>query len=397
MPAVRADFVGICLTQAKQSSFISLISRHSGKGLTMRRDHIQYLTRMTSFVIFLSMLLSIVPNSVQAQDSPFAKGWDIDPAASQINFGSVKFQDGKKVVETHSFATFAGAIEEDGSVAIRVNLDSVDTKNDLRNVRMRFLFFETFKYPEAMVTAQLTPDMAADLTVGGSKDISIPFSFQIHNATNQMTTEATVTVEGPDRISVQSKTPVIFSVDEFGLGDNLRKIAETAGGFEIVPKMIIEYRFTFNRRSDGGVSPLVVAADEPAAASALESQGDFSLDECLGRFEILSETGNIYFASGSANLDSDSTFVLKSIIDIVQRCPGLRILVSGHTDDVGSSDMNQDLSVRRAQAVVDYLVGSGIESGRLFATGFGEDRPMVENDSEFNRSRNRRIEFALYK
>ncbi len=363
----------------------------------MRRDHNQYLAWMTSVVVFLSILLSTLSSPVQAQDSPFAKGWDMDPDASQITFGSVKFQDGKKVVETHSFAKFAGAIEEDGTVAIRVNLDSVDTKNDLRNVRMRFLFFETFKYPEAVVTAQLTSDMAADLTVGSSRDITIPFNFQIHNADNQMMTDATVTVDGPDRITVQSKTPVIFNVEEFGLGDNLRKIAETAGGFEIVPKMIIEYRFTFNRRSDGAVSPLVAAADEPAAASALEAQGDFSLDECLGRFEILSETGNIYFASGSANLDNDSTFVLKSIIDIVQRCPGLRILVSGHTDDVGSNDMNLGLSVRRAQAVVNYLVGAGIDSGRLFSTGYGEDRPMVENDSEFNRSRNRRIEFALYK
>lgn len=363
----------------------------------MRFHHIPYLARMASFVVLLSLALSTFAAPVLAQDNPFARGWDMDPAASQITFGSVKYQDGKEVVETHSFANFAGAIEEDGTAAVRVSLDSVDTKNDLRNVRMRFLFFETFKYPEAIVQAQLTSEMAADLTVGSTKDISIPFNFQIHNASKDMLTDATVTVDGPDRITVQSKTPVIFIVDDFGLGGNLRKIAETAGGFEIVPKMIIEYRFTFNRRSDGGVSPLVMAAEEPAAASALESQGDFSLDECLGRFEILSETGNIYFASGSANLDTDSTFVLKSIIDIVQRCPGLRILVSGHTDDVGSNEMNQALSLRRAQAVVNYLVGAGIESGRLFSTGYGEDRPMVENDSAFNRSRNRRIEFSLYK
>lgn len=363
----------------------------------MRLGRIQHLVRLTSMVVALWVGLSVVLPPLQAQESLYAQGWDLDPAASQITFGSVKFQDGKKVVETHSFATFAGSIEPDGTAAIRVKLDSVDTKNDLRNVRMRFLFFETFKYPEAVVTAQLTPEMAADLAVGGSKDVSIPFSFQIHNATNQMTTEATVTVDGPDKISVRSKTPVIFAVDDFGLGDNLRKIAETAGGFDIVPKMIIEYQFTFNRRSDGGVSPLEVASNEPAAAAALEAQGDFSVEECIGRFEILSETGNIYFASGSANLNSDSTFVLKSIIDIVQRCPGLRILISGHTDDVGSSEMNQELSVRRAQAVVNYLVGAGIESGRLFATGYGEDRPMVQNDSDFNRSRNRRIEFALYK
>jgi len=363
----------------------------------MQRSQIRYFVRLTSLVVFLSIGLSTFMHPVQAQDGPFAQGWDLDPAASQITFGSIKFEDGKEVVETHSFAKFAGAIETDGTVAIRVNLDSVDTKNDLRNVRMRFLFFETFKYPEATVTARLTSDMAAGLAAGSTKDVSIPFSFQIHNATNQMLTDATVTVEGPDRISVRSKTPVSFLVDDFGLSDNLSKIAETAGGFQIVSKMTIEYQFTFNRRNAGAVSPLVVAAEEPAAASALEAQGDFSVEECVGRFEILSETGNIYFASGSANLDNESTFVLKTIIDIFKRCPGLRIMVSGHTDDVGSNEMNQKLSLRRAQAVVDYLVGAGIESGRLLSTGYGEDRPMVENDSAFNKSRNRRIEFALYK
>lgn len=363
----------------------------------MRRNPIRYFQRSIALFVIFAMCLLAPLRPVQAQDNPFAPGWDIDPTASLINFGSVKFEKGQKVVETHSFETFAGSIEADGAATIRVNLNSVNTKNDLRNVRMRFLFFETFKFPEGVVTTQLTPEMAAGLTVGGKKDISIPFSFQIHNVTNQMMTDATVEITGPDSISVRSATPVIFNVDEFGLGDNLRKIAETAGGFEIVPKMIISYQFSFKRRADGAAPPLeAIAAAEPAA-TALEAKGDFSVEECVGRFEILSETGNIYFGSGSANLGSDSVFVLNTIVDVIRRCPGLRILISGHTDDVGSNEMNMGLSERRAQAVVNYLVGEGIEVGRLFATGYGESRPMVENNSAFNRSRNRRIEFALYK
>ncbi len=333
----------------------------------------------------------------QAQSNPFAPGWDLDPAASSINFGSIKYQDGKEVVETHSFATFAASIEESGDATISVKLDSVNTKNDLRNVRMRFLFFETFKYPEATVSLHLTPDMAAGLAPGGQKSLTVPFDFNIHDATNRMTADINVVAESNDRIIVSSATPLIFRVDEFGLTNNLIKIAETAGGFEIVPKMTIEFRFAFTRRAGGAVPQVVQAQQVEPTQSAIETQGDFSLEECLGRFEILSETGNIYFASGSAQLQPDSEFVLRSILDIIQRCPGLRVLVSGHTDSDGSAAYNQALSERRAQSVVTYLMQRGVDPLRLYTAGFGEERPMVPNDSAFNKGRNRRIEFSLYR
>ena len=79
-----------------------------------------------------------------AQENPFANGWTLQPGASNLNFQSVKK---KTVVESSSFATLAGGIDDSGLAKITVLLDSVDTKIDLRNVRMRFLFFETFKFP----------------------------------------------------------------------------------------------------------------------------------------------------------------------------------------------------------------------------------------------------------
>jgi outer membrane protein OmpA-like peptidoglycan-associated protein len=144
-----------------------------------------------------------------------------------------------------------------------------------------------------------------------------------------------------------------------------------------------------------GAAEAAPAAPQPSAA--LETQGEFSYEECVGRFEILSETGNIYFASGSARLDQESDFMLGTVVDIVQRCPGLRLLISGHTDDDGSDAYNQALSEKRAQSVVDYLASRGVDRRRLYSAGFGEAHPMVPNDSAFNKGRNRRIEFSLYK
>lgn len=354
-------------------------------------------------VLILAAWACLPATQARAQDNPFAQGWDLDPAASYIRFGSVKNVDGQVVAETHSFATFASSIEADGTATINVKLESVDTRNDLRNVRMRFLFFETFKYPEAVVTAKLTPDMAAGLTPGSEKQVSIPFTFDIHGVQRDLVTEAIISAGSNDQFVAAAAKPIIFRVADFGLDGNLRKIAETAGGFNIEPEMTITYQFSFNRRASGEAPAVVATTEAPVAtpeapqpSAALETQGEFSYEECVGRFEILSETGNIYFDSGSARLDAESDFVLATVIDIIQRCPGLRVRISGHTDSDGSNAANQALSERRALAVVDYLAGKGVDRMRLFSTGFGEDRPMVPNDDAFNKSRNRRIEFSLY-
>ena len=69
-----------------------------------------------------------------------------------------------------------------------------------------------------------------------------------------------------------------------------------------------------------------------------------------------------------------------------------QIEVVGHTCDLGPAEYNQDLSERRAQAVVDYLLSAGIEADEIVSDGRGENEPRFPNDSEANRSRNRRVE-----
>jgi len=354
----------------------------------------------------------MAPVSVAAQET-FAPGWDLDPGASTINFRSDKFQDGKQVVETHSFATFSGGIEPDGKAKITVKLDSVNTNNDLRNVRMRFLFFETFKFPEATVTLEIPADVAARAASEREIWVSLPVTIDIHGVSRTLDADVHFKAEDDDTFVVSSSRPMDFQIPEFGLQDNLTKIAETAGGFTIQPVTNLTYSLKYTRRAPPAVedeidissarsvvgTPATEAdAPEPVpeVSAALETQGDFSMQECVGRFEILSETGNIYFASGSARLQDDSVYVLKTITDIISRCPGLRVLISGHTDSDGSAAFNQALSEKRAASVKDYLTAQGIDSHRLITTGFGEERPMVPNTSDFNKSRNRRIQFSLF-
>jgi len=69
-------------------------------------------------------------------------------------------------------------------------------------------------------------------------------------------------------------------------------------------------------------------------------------------------------------------------------------IIVGHTDSVGTTEYNYELSMRRANAVIDYLmVHHGIDPSRLTMKGYGETRPIASNDSEKDRSLNRRVEF----
>ena len=109
--------------------------------------------------------------------------------------------------------------------------------------------------------------------------------------------------------------------------------------------------------------------------------------------EILAAGAN--FATGSAELSEDAIARLATVVEILLANPSTTLVVEGHTDNVGDPARNLVLSQDRAQAVVDYLVAGGVQEQRLSAVGFGEDRPLVSNDTEEGRATNRRIEFVV--
>ncbi len=104
---------------------------------------------------------------------------------------------------------------------------------------------------------------------------------------------------------------------------------------------------------------------------------------------------NIFFESGKAELKMESTAELQRLVALLKKYPNYRILLEGHTDDVGDEDYNMDLSIRRAKAVRDYLVKHGIDPSRITYKGYGETRPLVPNDSEAHRAINRRVEYTV--
>jgi len=104
----------------------------------------------------------------------------------------------------------------------------------------------------------------------------------------------------------------------------------------------------------------------------------------------------VYFDFGKASIQRRSNPLLDQVAATLKQYPEIKKLrVEGHTDNKGSREYNQDLSQRRAQSVVDYLIGKGIESERLIAKGFGMEKPITSNKSEESRSKNRRVEMII--
>jgi outer membrane protein OmpA-like peptidoglycan-associated protein len=108
----------------------------------------------------------------------------------------------------------------------------------------------------------------------------------------------------------------------------------------------------------------------------------------------LNET--VFFDSNKTTIQSKSFALLDEVATVILNNPQIKqIEVGGHTDGVGNDDKNLSLSLGRAESVVAYLVGRGVDKGRLTAVGYGETRPIDTNQSEAGRARNRRVELVI--
>lgn len=103
----------------------------------------------------------------------------------------------------------------------------------------------------------------------------------------------------------------------------------------------------------------------------------------------------VTFEFGRATLTSNSETILTRAYNALVANPDVQIEISGHTDNVGSQQYNQDLSLKRAQAVRNWLAQKGIASTRMKAVGKGENEPVASNETYAGRAENRRIEFYV--
>lgn len=147
--------------------------------------------------------------------------------------------------------------------------------------------------------------------------------------------------------------------------------------------------------ANGSASLDVVAADTVEVVIRLDLRREdvTSLEAELAKSGTVDLYG-IYFDSAKAQFKPSSLATLNAVLAVMKRAPERRFRIAGHTDSDGGSDYNQDLSERRANTVIGWLVDNGIEAGRLEAAGYGETRPAAPNDTETGKALNRRVELS---
>lgn len=143
------------------------------------------------------------------------------------------------------------------------------------------------------------------------------------------------------------------------------------------------------------------AEAEGAVAAALAARTDLlaRLNAALPTREtdrgLVSEIGGVQFATGTANLNAPARESLSRFAGIVASYPGLMFNVEGHTDNTGSPSVNNELSLRRAIAVRDYLIAQGVPASGIDVDGFGSSQPIADNTTADGRAANRRVEIVI--
>ena len=110
---------------------------------------------------------------------------------------------------------------------------------------------------------------------------------------------------------------------------------------------------------------------------------------------VLNMPGNVTFRSDSDQLNPAFGNVLNSVGAVLVKYPRTLLDIDGHTDNTGGFEHNQNLSERRAYTVAQFLSQRGIDGRRLQIIGFGEQRPIADNATDFGRAQNRRVEIRI--
>lgn len=210
--------------------------------------------KLRPFSLTAALLLGLAGCAQQAPDkptdaptapAPLTEGnWALDAAGSRLTYVSIK---AGEVAEDNRFEKLAGTVAADGTATLDINLASVNTGVDIRNERMRDIFFEVADNPKAVVTTKLDPKVFAGLAVGKSIIRPLTATVALKGATSEVATEVLVTRVAADRVTVVPTAPVIISTDMFGLTDELGELRALAQLPSITPAVPVTFVLAFTR------------------------------------------------------------------------------------------------------------------------------------------------------
>ncbi|WP_343116532.1 OmpA family protein [Ostreiculturibacter nitratireducens] len=185
----------------------------------------------------------------------------------------------------------------------------------------------------------------------------------------------------------------------------LEALGELASGTAIVePDLVRIEGITGSTSASDTISRILAARLGETAQFEINVRYDPKLDpllglptaeECVAEINAFLNTAKISFEPGSAKITADGASTLDKIATRMKDCSDFPMEVAGHTDSQGREEMNLALSQERAEAIITALMERRVLTGNLKAVGYGETRPIADNDTEEGREANRRIEFSL--
>jgi polyisoprenoid-binding protein YceI len=192
---------------------------------------------------------SPAPTTEGARDVPEAAlategEWKVDPAASHLSYVSLK---AGEIAEPNHFERLRGTVANDGAAQIEIDLASVSTGVDIRDERMREIFFQVADYPTAVVTAQLDPAAFAALSIGQVIVQSLDATLALKGLEAPIATRVQVARVSENRVLVTTIAPVIITTDMFGLTDELGELRALAQLPSISPAVPVSFTLAFQR------------------------------------------------------------------------------------------------------------------------------------------------------
>ncbi len=296
--------------------------------------------------------------------------------------------------EVNTYRTNPLNIDSDGGsmndgAEIQAGKNPLDPKDDVQEIPEP-------KQPEAPIVPTPKPDTSKKDTDGdGLTDVD---EINIYRTdVNKKDTDGDGLSDGEEVLRYRTD-PLAADTDKDGLSDGLEvnqyktdpNKADTDGdGLSDYAELMTHRTDPLKIDTDGG--GMNDGAEIKAGKNPLDPKDDL-LDMSKGKKVVLE---GIVFASGQATILPESTRILDKVYESLNANPDVNVQILGHTDSVGSDENNRSLSLRRAQAVKDWLTAKGINASRIKVVGKGEAEPIASNDTAAGRAQNRRIEFMV--
>jgi OOP family OmpA-OmpF porin len=260
---------------------------------------------------------------------------------------------------------------------------------------------------ELPVTPEATPEGPPRFTATRSPEGQVQLRGRIPDElTNTVAKNYAIAKFGQANITMGTRV-----VDGLPAGWSVRVLAgiealsELSNGVVVVEPNTMEVRGnTGNEVASADISRLLIEKLGQAADFDIDVTYVKQLDpiaslptpeECIAQIQSVTATRKITFDPSSADISAAAVPLIDDIADILKKCGDLRIQVGGFTDSQGREEMNQQLSQRRADAVLTALRARRVPVSTFESIGFGEENPIADNETEDGREANRRIEFSL--